>query len=236
MKSTGWRLLAESLAWRESSGSYPLAAYSEFMPPPHLGCSPFGAVNPSLFPADDPFGWNISELEQEFELRPGMEHVGRQIMHHLMNLGRGAPEFHLPGHGGANLRENPYWPPELAQRAGRLPHERYVVLLPLMLSRTQDDKGRVAWTFFGGSVHGPETAFWKSFYSAPGKEIYPHDSLAFFARLLSEAYGESGKPADLLARGFRILPTGPASLLPSWTKPFLTEESADFVGDRKSVV
>jgi len=64
---------------------------------------------------------------------------------------------------------NPYWPPELASHAGSLLHERYITLLPLMLSRTQDDKGRVIWTFFGNSIHEPEHAFWKSFFTSPGK-------------------------------------------------------------------
>jgi len=121
-----------------------------------------------LFSDDYPFAWNISELEEENELRPGMLHVGKQIMHHIVNFGKGLAEHHIPGNGGQNLLNNPYWTKELADHMGKLDHERFVVFLPLMLSRTQDDKGRVSWTFFGGSIHGPEQAFWKAFTKEQG--------------------------------------------------------------------
>ena len=39
-----------------------------------------------------------------------------------------------------------------------------------MLSRTQDDKGRIIWTFFGNSITDPEAAFWKNFFIDPGTE------------------------------------------------------------------
>ena len=78
--------------------------------------------------------------------------------------------------------------------------------MPLALSRTQDDKGRVRWTFFGGSEQGPAKAFWRSFYTAPGHEVPEEQALDFFRRLLSSAYGEpSEKLADLRQSGFRIL-------------------------------
>src|SRR5207245_261141 len=100
---------------------------------------------------------------------------------------------------------NPYWPPELAQSAGALAHERYVVLLPLALSRTQDDKGRVRWTFFGGSEQGPARTFWRGFFAAPGRELPASEAIGFFQRLLAAAYPETrGADADLLGVGFRI--------------------------------
>ncbi len=77
-----------------------------------------------------------------------------------------------PAHGIARkkLDGNPYWPDDL-ETSGAPPQERYVLLLPLALSKTQDDKGRVRWTLFGGSEQGPAKAFWKSFYSAPRREV-----------------------------------------------------------------
>ena len=109
------------------------------MPPPRMGCNPYGKPDRRILSDDDPYGWNISEMEEEFELLPGIEHIGRQIMNNIMKLGKGLPEHFISGHGDENLKENPYWPPELAARAGTLVHERFVALLPLMLSRTQDD-------------------------------------------------------------------------------------------------
>lgn len=150
-ESGGWPTLLSDRPWFGGEGRYPIPAYSEFMPPPHVGCSPLGEPDRTLFCDDDPYGWAISEIEEEYELRPGLEDVAQHIMAHLVNLGTGRPEYHIAGHGGLNLADNPCWPVELAEAAGRLDHERYVLLLPLALSRTQDDKGRVRWTLFGGS-------------------------------------------------------------------------------------
>lgn len=232
-RASGWKRMTEEYPWFSGEGSFPLPAYSEFMPPPRLGVKPSGEVDPDLFPPDDPYGWKITEWEQETELEPGLAHLAAEIGEHLVNLGQGKPEHHITGHHGENLMDNPYWPPELAQRAGQLPHERYVLLLPLALSRTQDDQGRVRWTFFGASEQGPERAFWQSFYEAPGKEAPASDALRFLGRLLNRYYGEDASDPDRLhALGFRILPA-PANpefphwhvdALPGWTGPLLLKE------------
>ncbi len=166
----GWQKFLKGYPWFNCKGCYPITAYSEFIPPPYLGYKPYGRPDSRIIEGDDPFGWKISEMEEEYELKPGIEHVGHQIMNNILKLGKGIPQHYISGHGDENLVNNPYWPPELSERAGSLWHERYVTLIPLMLSRTQDDKGRVIWTFFGNSIHEPEEAFWKSFFTAPGKE------------------------------------------------------------------
>jgi hypothetical protein len=197
------------------------------MPAPRLGPKPYGRGDLSLFPDKDPWGWNVSEYEEAFQLRPGLECLAKQFVGAMVHLGRGEPAH---GISRGKLADNPYWPAALAQRAGSLPHERYVVLMPLALSRTQDDKGRLRWTFFGGSEQGPARAFWKGFYSAPGREIAEDEVLGFIRRLLAAAYGEPAKNlVDLRRAGFRILPRkegSPTSSwregpLPQWTAPFL---------------
>ncbi len=224
-ESEGWKKLIADDPRFICEGCFPLPAYSEFMPPPRLGISPSGKVDNRIFPEEDPYGWNITEIEEEYELRPGIEQVGRQIMNCVIKLGKGLPEHHIHGHGGQNLKNNPYWPPDLSERAGTLDHERYVTLLPLMLSRTQDDKGRVLWTLFGNSIHDPEKTFWKNFYSAPGTETSSADAILFFVRLISSAYGEKiNDKSSLLASGFRILPSGNESALPGWTKSFIIND------------
>ncbi len=109
-------------------------------------------------------------------------------------------------------------------------HERYVVLMPLALARTQDDKGRVRWTLFGCSEQGPGKAFWKSFFTGAKQERDTEWSLDFIRRLLMAAYGETTEQlGDLRKAGFRILdgdqepllPHWRESKLPSWTEPFL---------------
>ena len=202
------------------------------MPPPHLGYKPYGKPDNRILQIDDPFGWKISEMEEEYELKPGIEHVGHQIMGNILKLGRGLPEHFISGHGGENLLNNAYWPPELAAHAGSLHHERYVTLLPLMLSRTQDDKGRVIWTFFGNSIHNPEQIFWKGFFTAPGTEIAKSESISFFTDLLSEAYGEKLTDIESLYNsGFRIMPSE-ESLLPEWTKRFIVNDDSQFLDIR----
>ncbi len=229
----GWPALLRGHPWLSPEGSFPLPAYSEFMPPPRLGRGPYGSEDPVLFTPDDPFGWHVSEIEEEYELRPGLAHVALQIVGALVRLGRGEPVPAIAGHEGANLKDNPYWPPELASSAadGRLDHERYVTLLPLSLSRTQDDKGRVRWTLFGASEQGPEEAFWKSFSLAPGIERPEKDALSLVLRILVAAYGLSlSDPGQLGAAGFRILPSSerPLDGLPAWTRPLAADGSATF--------
>ena len=88
-----------------------------------------------------------------------------------------------------------------------------MLLLPLALSKTQDDKGRVRWTLFGGSEQGPAKAFWKGFYTAPRREVPREWSEGFIRRLLAAAYGEKPEAlADLRKAGFRVY-TNPAAAL-----------------------
>ena len=228
--SVGWQKLLNGYPWFRCEGCYPISAYSEFMPPPRLGCKPYGKPDHRIVTDDDPYGWNISELEEEFELKPGIEHAGHQIMSNILKLGKGLPEHFISGHGGENLLNNPYWPAELAAHAGLLLHERFVALLPLMLSRTQDDKGRVIWTFFGNCIHDPERAFWKSFFTSPIKEIPESEAVSFFTDLVSGAYGENLSGTEsLFDCGFRIL-SSDESLLPSWTKKIIIRKDSSFTG------
>jgi hypothetical protein len=104
-----------------------------------------------------------------------------------------------------------------------------VLLLPLSLSRTQDDKGRVRWTLFGNSEQGPGRPFWRSFFTAPGVETPPELGIRFFCRLLHSVYGEDVKDIEGLLRvGLRILPEDQPDFpfwsegeLPSWSKSFV---------------
>ncbi len=234
--AVGWKRLIAGHPWFGGSGNYPLPAYSEFMPPPRLGRSPYGPMD-IAFSDHDPYGWHVSEIEMEYEINPGLENIADQIMGQLLELGRGMPAHHIAGHRRRNLVDNPYWPAEIA--AKNLPHERYVVLLPVALSRTQDDMGRVRWTFFGSSEQGPERAFWKSFYSAPGHELPGRHATGFLAHLLHRAYGEDVKDAAQLKQiGFRILPSiknrsfpyWNDEPLPTWTRRFVVTEDSSFDG------
>ena len=207
MSAPGWNALLDGAPWFTGQDAYPITAYSEFMPPPLLGVKPYRHARrePSPFADDDPHGWQVTEYEEALELRPGLEQIGRQLVEALVRLAHGRP-----GHGIApkKLIDNPYWPLRLAENAGAVPHERFVFLGPLALSRTQDDKGRVRWTLFGASEQGPERAFWKSFQSAPGKELPETAGVDFVRRLLGAVYGvEAGDADNLHALGFRVLPT-----------------------------
>jgi hypothetical protein len=193
------------------------------MPPPRLGRRAYGGARDAvLFAEDDPWGWRVTEYEETFELRPGLVHVAGQLLQALQRLGRGDRAHGL---GKVKLRDNPFWPEPLAG-AGAPRQERYLVLSPLALTRTQDDKGRVRWTLFGASEQGPARPFWRGFWSAPGEELAAADGLAFCRRLTGAAAAHGADAADaadagggapldaaaairdLLAQGFRILPGG----------------------------
>jgi hypothetical protein len=224
----GWQKLLSGFPWFRCNGCYPITAYSEFMPPPLVGCKPYGKPDYGLFSEDDPFGWKITEFEEEYELKPGIEHIGQQIMTSIVNLGNGITPHQITGHDGENFRDNPYWPAQLACCAGSLNHERYVTLLPMMLSRTQDDKGRVIWTFFGNSIHDPGYSFWKCFFISPGIEMPVSESVKFFTDLLTDAYSEKlSDETSLFNAGFRIM-SSVGSLLPGWTTKFLVSDESAF--------
>ena len=195
------RLFADLPDYR-GPGRYPIAAYSEFMPAPRVGWRPYDAAPPEPCVPSDPFAWQVSEREEILELQPGLQHVAREVLTALMHLDREQP---AQGISREKMEGNRYWPRELAELPGAVPHERYVIFLPLALSQTKDDKGRVRWTFFGGSEQGPDRAFWKSFYRAPGCERPPEYAVDFIRRLLHAAYGETPERlADLRRAGFRI--------------------------------
>jgi hypothetical protein len=231
MTLLGWRQLVADWPWQRGAGQYPIPAYSEFMPPPRLGLKPYGHWDTFTFRDDDPFGWRVSEYEERLELAPGFDTIANQVIRSLVALseGRGAN-----GVSKSKLAGNPYWPENLAGHAGQLRQERFVILLPLALARTQDDKGRVRWSLFGNSEQGPSRAFWRGFYSAPDSEVPAEKALGFFCDLLRQVYGETPQnQADLRALGFRILPTLADSEfphwreepLPHWTGPLLLAEN-----------
>jgi hypothetical protein len=132
-----------------------------------------------------------------------LEIIGRQILHELKHAARGEAAQRLSRN---KLAGNPFWPPELAGHIKTLKHERFVVILPLALSITQDDKGRKRWTLFGGSEQGPGRPFWKSFSGVSGKKTTAEEALVFIRSLLNAAYGEVlENPGDLRQAGFRVL-------------------------------
>jgi len=221
----GWQRLFSEPPWHVGEERYPIAAYSEFMPPPRLGRKPGERIDSLLFMDDDLWGWHVTEYEEAFELQAGLGHLAEKLVSAMRLLGRGEPDH---GISTNKLRGNPYWPIELQQSGAPL-HERYVVLLPLSLSKTQDDKGRVRWTLFGASEQGPGRAFWRGFYSSPTQELPAEWALEFIRRLLSNAYAEPrDKLDDLRGAGFRIYVGDPDPVfpywreqpLPSWTQPF----------------
>ena len=106
---------------------------------------------------------------------------------------------------------------------GTLSHDHGVILMPLALSRTQDDKGRVRWTLFGVSEQGPAKAFWKSFTehaAAPGRQRAGLP-VSFVADRIQ---GSGGNPPTIcLKAGFESCPRASPSVdcwheepLPEW--------------------
>ena len=70
MVQGGWKRLLAGFPWFRGPGKFPITAYSEFMPPPRLGRAPCGQVDPWVLSEDDLYGWRISEVEEEVELKP----------------------------------------------------------------------------------------------------------------------------------------------------------------------
>ncbi len=155
---SGWSAIVDEARSRFAGpGSFPIRAYSEFMPPPRVAIKPYCPDRLGL-PAIDADQFAITEYEQVHELDPGLQHIAAHLIDQLTKL----------AHGGSRelsrklLEANAAWPAQLASSRPQ-PREPFVIALPLCLSRTQDDKGRVRWTLFGASHLGPARAFWSSF-------------------------------------------------------------------------
>ena len=71
----GWRVLTHGFPWFEGAGRFPLPAYSEFMPPPRLGLTPYGGLDTTLFADSDPYGWRVQEVDEVHQLQIGRAHV-----------------------------------------------------------------------------------------------------------------------------------------------------------------
>src|SRR5437660_9729575 len=91
MRSGGWKRMLADADWCRGHARFPIAAYSEFMPPPWVGVKPYGGHDPALFSPQDNWGWNVNEYQQAYELRPGMEVVAREILKEVTRLGQGLP-------------------------------------------------------------------------------------------------------------------------------------------------
>ncbi len=152
---------AEATAAMGAVRRFPLPAYSEFMPPPYVGIKPYApnrSIAPTTFAVRGGDTLDIDEYEQAHDLEPGLDRIG---VHLLSELGR------LLGGQSRALSQtlldgNAAWPSDIAEaaRAGKLSHDPLVVICPLALSRTQDDKGNDRWTLFGTSHDRPSASFW----------------------------------------------------------------------------
>jgi len=150
------RIEAEARAgWRGCR--FPLRAYSEWMPPPYVGTKPYA---PWQRPVVATHGLEVDEYEQAHDLVPGLDYIAAQVVADLARLVRGEPH----GLSRTLLTGNAAWPDELAAaaRAGQLRSERVIVIAPLALARTQDDKGNQRWTLFGVSHEGAGLPFWRT--------------------------------------------------------------------------
>ena len=71
-REVGWGRFLKGFPWYSEKRKYPLQAYSEFMPPVRTGINPLdGSVYPWVFRDNDLFGWQILEIEEEYQLRSG---------------------------------------------------------------------------------------------------------------------------------------------------------------------
>ena len=228
MSNGGWKNLVRDTAGFRCEGRFPIAAYSEFMPPPRVAIKPSGAFEYEVpFSEGDPWGWRISASEQVQEIAHGLPLIARQILETMVSLTSGR-SAHRIGH--YHLKDNPCWPEALAGRS--LPNERHVFLSSLALAKSQDDKGRVRWTLFGASSDGPARGFWRSFFTAPESEIPEQEALEKISKILAAVYDLPVDDfRDLSMAGFRILPTGTLreypewsdGPLPGWTRRFLLD-------------
>ncbi len=160
--SDAWEQIeAEARDAFHTTRRFPLRAYSEFMPPPYVGIKPYApdcADAPTSFAVTGADALDIDEYEQAHDLEPGLERIADHLLSEFGRLVRGQTR----AVSRTLLEGNPAWPGELADaaNAGKLSHDPLVVVCPIALSRTQDDKGNNPWTLFGASHEPAGAPFW----------------------------------------------------------------------------
>src|SRR5262245_24760339 len=105
MPNSGWKQLLDGAPWFRGPENFPIAAYSEFIPPPWVGHKPYGVSDLDLFSEKDPWGWNITEYEEGLEMRPGLNQLAQQLVKVLVHLGHGEAAH---GISRGKLHDNPY--------------------------------------------------------------------------------------------------------------------------------
>src|SRR5262245_18347968 len=108
MAQAGWKRLLEGWPWFRREGAYPLATYSEFMPPVRLLRKPYGSWDPVPLDEDDPWGWPVTEYQEALTIRSGLEDIARRILDKLVRFGRGAAS--AEDVAAYDLSANPFWP------------------------------------------------------------------------------------------------------------------------------
>ena len=78
------------------------------MTAPRLGRSLYGDVDRFLFDEKDMYGWRVPELDQEYELNPGLERIANQVLAHFVRFGRGESVRALIGLNRRLIEGNPY--------------------------------------------------------------------------------------------------------------------------------
>ncbi|HLK92112.1 MAG TPA: hypothetical protein VKZ18_19625, partial [Polyangia bacterium] len=143
MSTTAWEEIeAEAKGAFAGEGRFPLAAYSEYMPAPHVVLKPYAprrADRAATVGASDGDALDITEREQAHELAPGLGRIAGRVLTELDRLLHGKPH----DFSRSLLGDNAAWPAALAGSAAarRAAGEPLVLALSLALSRTQDDKG-----------------------------------------------------------------------------------------------
>ena len=195
--SNAWqRIEAEARGVVVGAGRFPLRAYSELMPPPYVGLKPYARAEPGAATdqISDGASFDIDEYEQAQSIGPGLDRISDEILGRLERLVRGT------AHGLSHtlLEGNPAWPAELAEAAadGRLAHDPLVVVCPLALSRTQDDKGNDRWTLFGTSHEGPAAASLRGLDEESLGDLLQWAGLEGAWRI----FGDDALPAELRGR------------------------------------
>ncbi len=217
--SNAWqRIEAEAHGVFLGAGRFPLRAYSELMPPPYVGLKPYapraelGATTDRISDGDS---FDLDEYEQAQSIGPGLDQIADQLVTRLERLLRGGAH----GLSRTLLDDNPAWPAELAEAArdGRLEHDPLVVICPLALSRTQDDKGNDRWTLFGTSHDGAASASLRGLDEESLGQLLQWAGLEGAWRI----FGDDELPADLRGRLLGDAPVSSVKTLVTF-QPFAT--------------
>jgi len=160
-------------------------------------------------------------MEEAYELKPGLQHIGKHIMDHVCDLGRARSEYHYIGSWSKRHKKHPYWPGRILQKRKTYHESMYYFYLCLYHAHKMI-KAVFAGLYLEAASRGLKKAFWKKFLLAPGKNQWNRKTWVPLKYMNKGLWKKTYRTIITCRCSFRIL-LPMQRRFTTWTKMFLNQ-------------